>query len=103
MKYLFFIPILFFITSNIFGQSKTEEKDGDRAFYETTKTWFSAWKLVSKDIYEIDKVRPVDFVFFDDKYVYSTSTTTIKNGKSVRGCNLLNLSLFWKKNFTMIP
>jgi hypothetical protein len=81
----------------VFAQSNTDEQKRDLAFYTATNEWFSAWKLVSKDIYKINKVKPVTFVFFDDKYVYATSTTTIKKGTTVKGCNLLNLNLKWRK------
>lgn len=97
MRNLFFLFLSIFISPDLFGQTEMNEKDSDKAFYEATNNWFAAWKLVSKDIYKVDRVRPVEFVFFDDQYVYSTSSTTIKNGKYVRGCNLLNLTLGWKK------
>ena len=97
MKNLFFIFISIYISTTVFGQSKSDEKAREMAFYSATSKWFSAWKLVSKNIYQINKVHPVEFVFFDDKYVYSTSVTTIKTGKSVKGCNLMNLSFRWKK------
>ncbi|NOT94316.1 hypothetical protein [Ferruginibacter sp.] len=85
------------ISLAIFGQTGSEELQRDVAFYNAVNKWFSAWKLVSKDIYKINQVRPVEFVFFDKKYVYSTSSITIRNGISVKGCNLINLNLKWKK------
>jgi hypothetical protein len=97
MKILLLFITATFFSLTVIGQSKTDEQKREIAFYTATKKWFSAWKLVSKDIYHIDKVKPVEFVFFDDKYVYSTSATTIKNGKPVKGCNLINLKLHWKK------
>lgn len=97
MKNLFFILISIFIGTAVFSQTSIDEKGRDMAFYEATNKWFSAWKLVSEDLYHIHKVRPVEFIFFDDKYVYSTSTTTIKAGTNVKGCNLMNLSFKWKK------
>jgi hypothetical protein len=45
----------------------------------------------------MNTVRPVDFVFFDETYVYSTSAITIKDGEKVNGANLMNLRLSWKK------
>ena len=96
MKNLFFLITSIVICLNVTGQNNTEQKR-DIAFYNATSKWFSAWKLVSKDIYKVEKVRPVEFVFFDDKFVYSTSATTVKKGKSVKGCNLMNLSFQWKK------
>ena len=97
MKNLFFLTFIF-ISLNVTGQNSSDEQKRDIAFYNATSKWFSAWKLVSKDIYQVEKVRPVEFVFFDDKYVYSTSATTVKKGKSVKGCNLMNLSFQWKKS-----
>jgi hypothetical protein len=91
-----FITLLFSLT--IVGQIKTDEKQRELAFYHAINKWFSAWKLVSKDLYKIDNVKPVDFVFFDDKYIYSTSNVTIEKGIEVKGCNLINLKLNWKKS-----
>jgi len=95
-KTIIFFTILF---NNIavFGQINPEEQKSEEEFYKTTKKWFSAWELVSKESYHIRKVKPVEFVFFDEMYVYSTSNTTITNGSPIKGCNLLNLKLNWKK------
>jgi len=98
MKNLFFPITSILISLNVTGQNNADEQKRDIAFYKATTKWFSAWKLVSNDIYQVEKVRPVEFVFFDDKYVYSTSSTTVKKGKSVKGCNLMNLSFQWKKS-----
>ena len=97
MSRVFYILTLFITSLSLYGQSKTDDLKRDLAFYNATNKWFSAWKLVSKDIYKIDKVRPVEFVFFDDKYVYSTSNITIEKGNFVKGCNLINLNFKWKK------
>lgn len=83
--------LLLFLGQNVFSQ-----KD-DQVFYDATNKWFAAWKLISQDIYKIDTVKPVDFVFFDEKYVYSTSAITIPNGEIIKGNMLMNLSLSWKK------
>jgi hypothetical protein len=97
MKKKFFIFITLLFSLSAVGQIKTDEKQRELAFYNAINKWFSAWKLVSKDLYKIDNVKPVDFVFFDDKYVYSTSNVTIEKGIEVKGCNLMNLKLNWKK------
>lgn len=88
---------ILFNTIAALGQIKTDEQKSEEEFYKATKKWFSAWELISKDRYHIRKARPVEFVFFDEKYVYSTSNTTITNGIPIKGCNLLNLKLNWKK------
>lgn len=97
MKKLVFVLIVIFVGTTGFCQINRQEKLRDFAFYSATNKWFSAWKLVCGDIYQIHKMRPVEFVFFDDKHVYSTSTTTIKKGTTVKGCNLMNLSFILKK------
>lgn len=79
------------------GSNKPGSDKTDTAFFNTTQKWFSAWKLVSKDIYGLQQVRPVDFVFFDEKYVYSTSTVSIQNGVPVNGNDLMNLKFEWRK------
>ena len=93
--------ILFLLSSFLFycsfSQGNIRGQKRDKAFLEATTKWFSAWQLVSKDIYQLDKIRPVEFVFFDDKYVYSTSIVTIKNGVKVKGGDLFKLALQWKK------
>ena len=93
------VCLLSFIFSTIAapGNSKYTNNETDLAFYNTTQQWFSAWKLVSKDIYGLKEVSPVDFVFFDEKYVYSTSAVSIKNGVPVKGNDLMNLKLNWRR------
>lgn len=97
MKKTIFIFTLLYNATAVFGQINPDEQKRDSEFYNATKKWFSAWELISKDFYHIGKVRPVEFVFFDEKYVYSTSNTTITNGIPIKGCNLINLKLKWKK------
>ena len=98
MKIIYF-TLSFLLSLSVSAQPKSDEQKREIEFYKATSKWFAAWQLLSKDIYKIESVRPVEFVFFDDKYVYSTSTTTIKNGSPVKGCNLMNLSFKWKKAF----
>lgn len=97
MRIIFYILILISTSLSVYGQSKTDDQKRDSAFYNATHKWFSAWKLVSKDFYRLKKVKPVEFVFFDDKYVYSTSAITIKKGRPIIGNNLMNLKFQWKK------
>lgn len=81
----------------IYPQTKTVEDDNNVTFYSTAKDWFSAWELISMDVYKMNKVKPVEFIFFDNTYVYSTSNVTIPDGISISGPILLNLNLKWKK------
>jgi hypothetical protein len=97
MRSIFLILTLFITSLTVCGQSNNNDKKRDTAFCNATLKWFSAWELVSTEIYKINKVKPVEFVFFDDKYVYSTSAITIKKGSYIKGNNLINLKLRWKK------
>ncbi|MBL0268731.1 MAG: hypothetical protein IPP99_08730 [Chitinophagaceae bacterium] len=93
-----FSIIIFFLTSLLaFGQGKTDVQKRDADFNNATKKWFLAWELVSTQYYKIQKVKAVEFVFFDDQYVYSTSAVTIKNGSPVKGNHLMNLKFQWKR------
>lgn len=69
----------------------------DTAFYKPVHDWFSAWELLSRDIYGIRQVRPVEFVFFDDQYIYSTSRISAPAGSALPGPRLMNLSMAWRK------
>lgn len=97
MKKVLILFTVTIATIQVFAQSRAKELNNDAAFSKAVSKWFSAWQLLSKDIYKIKKVQPVDFVFFDDRYVYSTSRITIRNGTPVNGCNLMNLQLKWNK------
>lgn len=90
----FFIFLLLVQTAS----AQNEEAKRDLAFLKGTKDWFAAWQLISSEVFKINTVKPVQFVFFDDQYVYSTSTITIPKGSSVKGNNLMNLKLTWKKS-----
>lgn len=85
--------LLFFSFFSISAQREA----ADTVFHRTISDWFSAWELVYRDIYEIENIKPVDFVLFDERYVYSTSEVSIETGEPVSGPDLLNLKLNWKK------
>ena len=65
---------------------------------DEVKNWFSAWELVSKKIYKINELKPVEFVFFDEKYIYSTSKVSINNGELIDGPGILGKKLVWKRS-----
>lgn len=81
----------------IFQLKTFGQQAADTEFNHTIAQWFSAWTLVYKDIYKINKLQPVEFVFFDEKYIYSTSSVSISDGEAIKGPDLLNLKLHWKK------
>ncbi|KXH81505.1 hypothetical protein [Chryseobacterium kwangjuense] len=92
MKKIYLFLIFFIFQFKAFGQNTLDEE-----FQKTVPHWFAAWTLVYKDIYKIDTINPVEFVFFDENYVYSTSAVTISQGETITGPSLLNLKLNWKK------
>ncbi|SFN26449.1 hypothetical protein SAMN05421594_1925 [Chryseobacterium oleae] len=92
MKKIYFFLVLLIFQVKAFGQNSPNEE-----FQKTVTHWFSAWILVYQNIYKIDTITPVEFVFFDENYVYSTSTVTINKGETINGPSLLNLKLNWKK------
>lgn len=77
--------------------ANSQEARPDTSFHSTVATWFSAWELVYRDIYGIKQISPVDFVLFDEEYIYSTSDVSIAEGDPVSGPDLLNLPLHWRK------
>lgn len=97
MKKLSHILFLLLGSLHASAQNNRHTAPTDAGFLNATKTWFAAWQLTSAEIFKIREVKPVDFVFFDDRYVYSTSEITVENGTTVKGNNLMNLKLKWKK------
>lgn len=97
MKHIAGVLIFSMCSLFVLGQKISGYSQKDLHFLVETSKWFSAWKLLSTEIYKINKVKPVEFIFFDDKYVYSTSNVTVKNGTTVKGNNLMNLNLKWKR------
>jgi hypothetical protein len=59
--------------------------------------WFQAWELVCKDVYKTNTLNPVKLVFFDEKYVYTTSEISGKGGEIVVGPTLFNQPWVWYK------
>ena len=101
IKSISLFSLIFLFCSN-FVIAQTVEKRikpiTDVEFTNDVGKWFWAWELICKDVYHINKLEPVEFVFFDDKYVYSTSNVTIPKGEIVNGPKLLKKSFVWKKS-----
>ena len=81
-----------------FGKANLQKQINDAEFKNAVGEWFSAWELICREVYGINELQPVEFVFFDDKFVYSTSKTTIAEGKIIKGPKLLGQSFVWKKS-----
>lgn len=97
MKKILLTLFCIFLNTAAFAQASNNEQQRDLAFNHATQGWFSAWSLVSKEIFKLPNVKPVDFVFFDDEFVYSTSSVNVSNGVVVEGPSLLNMHLEWKR------
>lgn len=92
------ICIILFSRSAMAQQRGKDSIPGaDKAFYTATAKWFSAWQLVHNNIYALGRHAPVDFIFFDEQYVYSTSPVTIPGGEKIKGPSILSQRLHWKK------
>ena len=89
-----------FLLAILFGSCVSADRAApveDPAFFNGLSKWFSAWELVSKDIYHLEDLAPVEFVFFDSQFVYSTSDITVPEGDLVKGPDLLNRKFVWKR------
>lgn len=86
--------ILLFICNSIYGQTTKVESFGFE--YSTTK-WFKAWELISKDAYQLDTIKPTEFLFFDDKFIYTTSNVSGKDGEVIKGPKLFGKKFIWRK------
>jgi hypothetical protein len=97
IPYLIFAVLL--ITQNLAAEpaSLQAENKIDPALQPVAK-WFNAWELVCRDIYGIDVIRPVEFVFFDKKNVYSTSIIYVSTGEIIEGPSLFGKKAAWKKS-----
>ena len=90
----FLIVTLIICSNNLFGQ--TENNKFEQSLNEV-KNWFKAWDLVYNEVYGLKKIKPVDFVLFDDTYVYTTSKITGKDGIKINGPSLSTMPLIWTK------
>ena len=61
------------------------------------ENWFSAWELVSEKILRFSSAKPPEMLFYDEKYVYTTSEISVSNGEKINGPKFLGKELPWKK------
>jgi hypothetical protein len=87
------ILLFFLITLNANGQVITKT---DTAL-DGARKWFAAWEFMSKTVFGIDTLQPVEFVFFDTTNVYTTSRISIPAGGPVEGPALFGEHLVWRK------
>jgi len=63
----------------------------------SAQKWFSAWEMLSRNIYKLKTYHPVEFVFFDDQFIYSTSVISVPDGEIIEGPSLFNKKFIWKR------
>ncbi len=61
------------------------------------ENWFSAWELMSEEVLKLPKSTAPTMLFYDDKYVYTTSEVSAPNGELFDGPKLLGEKLSWKR------
>lgn len=91
----FFVIIISAV--GVFSQNPTVNLSADSRFYDDVNRWFGGWDLVSRKVFKLGYSEPVEFVFFDEKYVYSTSRITIPNGERIENSKFGGRTLNWKK------
>lgn len=57
--------------------------------------WFNAFALIWQGTYEKKQINNIDFVLFDETYVYTNSIITGEHGEQVDGPQLLNQEIKW--------
>ncbi|CAM3820936.1 hypothetical protein FLGE108171_15790 [Flavobacterium gelidilacus] len=94
-KNQFVLIIILIISSiNLFGHTKNNKFEQS---LNEVQRWFKAWDLVYNDVYALKEIKPVEFVLFDDTYVYTTSKITGKDGVNIIGPDLTGMPLSWIK------
>jgi hypothetical protein len=89
------IIIVFILnTLSLFGQGN---HIANKKFYECSSNWFKAWELVSKKYYNLNEIKPTEFLLFDDKFLYTTSEISGKGGEVIKGPNIFKEKFIWRK------
>jgi hypothetical protein len=93
------VALLLLFASSSIAQKPTIEKSD---FEKSTTQWFNAWELVSKETYGIETLKPIEFVLFDEKFIYTTSAVVGVGGQQIAGPQqLLDKKFTWyKKAYT---
>lgn len=94
----------FFAMAALIGCNDTMQKklatptiNADTVFAQPVSKWFNAWELISRDVFYVDSLRPVDFIFFDDQYVYTTAVITAPTGQEVTGPTMFGKDYKWRR------
>ncbi|MEQ8584231.1 MAG: hypothetical protein RIC30_00880 [Marinoscillum sp.] len=58
--------------------------------------WLSAWELISTEVLQLPKADPPAMLFYDQKYVYTTSQVSAPEGVPFSGPSFFGLELDWR-------
>jgi hypothetical protein len=90
--------VVFILCSNLtFAQSPKNSSFKSNEFPAEVSKWFTAWNLISKDVFGLKNRESVELVFFDEQYVYSNSSVTIPKGERIKGPIVFNQSQKWMR------
>jgi hypothetical protein len=92
----YLLPVLLMTCFNLAAQTN-QNKEGIEQALLPAKKWFSAWELLCKEVYKINNLKPVDFLFFDEVNIYTTSTISGRDGLPINGPQLLGTQMQWLK------
>lgn len=96
MKKFLNILCILVLSTGCWVAAKPAQPEPGRALH-CVEQWFSAWEMLSKETFNVHTIWPVDFVFFDDTYIYSTSSISVPGGALIPGPTLFKKNLTWRK------
>jgi hypothetical protein len=64
---------------------------------EWMETWFSAWQNISENVLMLPKAKPPIMFFYDETYVYTTSTISAPSGELFDGPLFFGEKLPWRR------
>jgi hypothetical protein len=92
------IAVLLLLTAsctNTEGNKSTTNLAADSDL-RCVQQWFDAWTLLSEEVLLLPDQDSVEFVFFDDSLVYSTSRITVESGTKAQLPQLLGNKQDWQ-------
>lgn len=86
--------ILFMSFSFQYPTAQVKKLAADSSMKEVA-IWFKAWQLIWAKDYKLQKINHVDFILFDDHYVYTTLKIKGDKSEPIAGPSLLNQTMQW--------
>ena len=94
-KNFYNLSIIFFVSLCI-GKSSVKSDEIQTVRLDWVEKWFSAWELTSKEVLSLPQDTPPEMLFFDEKYIYTTSKVSAPNGSLLNGPKLFEKKLPWR-------